>query len=505
MVSEILGYLSTLPEKATELFNGLLQHIENLLKEISELHKQIEEKDSKIKELENKLQSSEASRKQNSSNSSKPPSSDGYNKPSKDRSLRKRSGKEPGGQKGHKGHGLKLVLNNNEPDEIIEHKPSCCTDCPNSEKCQAIHKTSGTVVDIVIQRNITRHTVLTFACPMQNKAIISGDMPTGITAGTVQYGIGIRTLVTTLYHHGIMSIQRISEIMAGIGASMSTGTVQNILDQFANAVEKPVSWIKQNVIDSTLAYFDETGIRVAKKLNWLMTACTDKFVYLSRQIKRGEEGIKGAGVLQFFKGLAIHDCWQAYFKFIECMHALCDVHLMRELKGIFENWKQDWALEMYQWFETTYIKKKEKIQSGIEAFTEEEWNHLSEEYDRIVNAGLDANPLAQKAPGKKGRVKQSKPRNLVDRLILHKDKACMFATDFDCPFSNNLAESSFRMAKVRMKVSGCFRTITGADNYALGQSYLKSAAKHGVSSFTAIENVFHGIPMQSFQSLIPTE
>ena len=298
----------------------------------------IEQQTQKIAELEARLN-------QNSGNSSNPPSSDKFGTP-KPKSLRKLSGKKPGGQRGHKGSGLRITQ---EPDQYIEHHPIDCVDCPNAETCAAAKQVSETrySIDIKIETETTAHQTLNVLCPKSSK-VLEGRFPEHIT-GTIQYGVNLEALSISLNVDGTVSINRTHEILSSVfNIPISTGTISNMVSGCAEVLQPRVDEIKDAAKVSPLNHHDETGTRIAKKTHWAHVVSTALFTYIAIHHKRGREAMDAIGVLLHCCGIAIHDCLASYFTYENVRHGLCNAHLLRELTAVIENTKQKWAEDLIE-------------------------------------------------------------------------------------------------------------------------------------------------------------
>jgi len=442
-----------------------------------------------IAELTAKVADLEARVNQNSKNSSKPPSTDGFNKP---KSLRKPSGKKPGGQEGHEGNGHKITQ---EPDEYIQHMPEECNQCPNLLDCQAektIDKTRHEI-DIVIKTTHTAHQTIRVECPKSSE-VLTGNFPDHIT-GVIQYGVNIETLAVSLNVIGMVSINRTNEILSGIfDVPISTGTITSMIADCAKKVAGPVEEIKEVIVAEPVIGVDETGTRVDKKTYWAHTASTEKLTYIGIETSRGKKGMDAIGILPKFIGKAIHDCWASYFAFAAIVHGLCNAHLLRELTAVIENAKQSWAQCLIDLLLDMKKVKERLLAQGHQSAPRELLKKYSQTFDEILSEALMQNPILEPEPGTRKKPKRGKIGALVDRLILRKEQYLLFFTDFSVPFDNNQAERDFRMFKVKQKVSGCFRTIEGACNFAAIFSYVSTARKNGVSGFNAIRDALLGVP-----------
>ena len=466
-----------------KMFRDLLDRIDVLTATVADQATTIDKLNEKIKSLEERLN-------KNSKNSSKPPSSDGLNKPNP-KSLRKPSGKKPGAQDGHEGKGFKLLKT---PDKTIQHKPNQCNDCQYLGQCQSCNISETRYeVDIQVETKVVAHQVLSYACYLKNNKTISGSFPQNITS-VMQYGDHLESLVIALNTSGMMGINRTHDILSAVfGIPISTGTIFSMVQGCALKLKTTVERIRHTVSGLSSAHFDETGIRSEKKLHWVHSASNHVYTHLSVEEKRGMEGMDASGVLPNFRGVAIHDCWMPYFKYTDIPHAICNAHLLRELTSVLENHpEQIWAGSMMKLLLQMKKVKDRLINSGKDQISYYYGNRFSSKYDSIVDEARKHNPIEEKPSGKRGRQKKGKTRALIERFAKYKAEICRFANDFSISFDNNQAERDIRMFKVKQKVSGCFRTKAGADTFATIMSYVGTANKHGINAYVAIKGALAG-------------
>lgn len=452
-----------------------------------------------IMELKAEIQSLRDQLSKNSQNSGKPPSSDGLKKP-RTRSLREKGKRKSGGQKGHKGHTLEMVEN---PDKVEVHALSSCPHCSANivdVACDGYEKRQ--VFDIPPMRvETTEHQAEIKRCPACRHRV-KGVFPTGVTKA-VQYGQGIKAQAVYLNAYQLLPVARTVELLKDFyGHSLSEAFVFKANDVMKEAISPSLASIKDALIKEEVVQFDESGLRVAGKLNWLHSAGTEKLTYYGIQPKRGKEGMCEIGVLPEFKGIAVHDHWKSYFTFDNCHHALCNAHHLRELRFIHEQYEQEWADEMAKLL--VKIKKRvERIELG--ELSAKEQQEFREKYDTLVEQGLEANPPPSiPLPKKRGRKKQSPPKNLLDRLKKFKPETLAFMSDLRVPFDNNLAERDVRMIKVKQKISGSFRTQHGADTFASLRSYISTVRKNDLNVIDALRQALLGSPFL-YQTIIQAE
>jgi transposase len=427
----------------------------------------------------------------NSQNSGRPPSSDGLKKP-RTRSLRKKDGRCSGGQKGHEGHTLEMV---EQPDHIRVHKvsacPHCATDLRSVEPCKQERRQ---VFDIPpVQVEVTEHQAEVKVCPTCGEQV-KGAFPAEVTQ-PVQYGPRLQAQVSYLNTYQLIPWARTCELLGDFyGHTPAEAIVLASNAAVGDRIEPSLDAIKEQLIAADVAHFDESGLRVEGQLHWLHVASTDHLTHYAVHRKRGQEGMKAAGILPAFKGRAVHDHWQSYFTFKECQHALCNAHHLRELQFVVDQYEQPWAQEMMQ----LLLHIKAEVDAALPeqmSLSPERLAHFEQRYNELIAQGLAANPPPPDPPPKKrGRKKQSPPKNLLDRLQQRKRQVLAFMYDFGVPFDNNLAERDVRMVKVKQKVSGAFRTRTGAETFCAIRSYISTARKQGSNVIDALHSALVGNP-----------
>lgn len=451
----------------------LLEQNERLSKTVTDLNNTIESLNETIRELKERLG-------KNSSNSSKPPSSDGLKKRTSSNSLREKSGKKQGGKKGHKGTNLSIL---SEPDKVERHIHSQCAVCPHRDKCmeKACVKETRHVIDAVFKTSVTAHEqICVKKCPLCGEAR-TGEFPVSVKSA-VQYGSNLEALAVTLNTVGAVSIIRIHEIIGSVfGIPISTGTIKNMVTRCAVNVKPVLETVKDGLIESPLIHCDGTGGRVMKKTQWVHNASNSKYTYFTLN-NRSYSAIVEAGILPNYHGIVVHDCWKSYWKFSGAAHQLCCAHLLRELNSVIENHpEQTWADKFKKLLLKMKAAKDRAITSGKKALSCATLHIYRKQYDEVIKLAYSENPEPKPKAGKRGKPKRGKVLSLIDRLSKHKGEVCLFLENLAVPFDNNQAERDIRIIKVKMKVSGCFRSKDGAEEYLSIMSYVGTARKHGIN------------------------
>jgi transposase len=408
----------------------------------------------------------------NSSNSGKPPSSDGLKKPSRISSLRESSGRKTGGQKGHPGETLCRV---ERPDATIDHYPETCAMCGEAlTTAMASGHVARQVFDLPEPRPLIvtehrAHGCRCAACGTQTRAAF----PEAVTA-PVQYGKRIGALVVYLLHYQLMPEKRLAALMADLfGVKLATATIARISQDCAGRFQGFADALRGHVAAAPVKHMDETGFRIGGKTQWLHIASTLWLTFYRTSAKRGS-------LLANVTGIVVHDHWKPYYTMTGGRHALCNAHHLRELKALVEIEKEDWARKMQRLLRrschVTNLARKQgrPLKPGLIAL-------IDRCYDDILAHGLgfhDAQPALTKA-GRRGRTPRRVGHNLLLRLSTRKQDVLRFLTDPNVPFTNNLAEQDGRMMKLRQKISGGFRSHHGAKDFAAIRSVLSTARKQG--------------------------
>jgi transposase len=424
----------------------------------------------------------------NSSNSGRPPSSDGLHKPKREprtRSLRERSGKPPGGQTGHKGETLRQV---DAPGDTVEHYPDACTAC-GSALSGVMSTGYGTrqVFDLPepLPLAVTEHRAHTCRCGHCGR-LTRAAFPDGVTA-PVQYGPRITAIVVYLLHYQLLPEDRLAEAMADLfGVRLVAATIARMSRTCAGRAQGFADAVCALVKAATVKHLDETGFRIGGKTQWLHIACTLWLVFYRVSPRRGS-------LLDGITGIVVHDHWKPYYTLEGVGHALCNAHHLRELQALVEIEKEDWARRMQRLLRrachATHLARDRDAPLKPALV-----DLIRRRYDAIVAEGLafhEAQPSLAPATTKGGKRRRGRPprrtgHNLLLRLETRKDDVLRFLTDPAVPFTNNEAERDGRMMKVRQKISGGFRSEQGARDFAVIRSLIATAKKQGWNIIQAL-------------------
>ena len=435
----------------------------------------------RIAELEERL-------RQTSRNSSVPPSADGLAKPPpRSRSLRKKSGRKPGGQDGHPGQTLAQVA---KADREERHEPGWCSRCGAGlagrpvtwiERRQVFDLPPVTV-------KVTEHQLIERECGCGQRT--RGAAPEGAEA-PVQYGPRIAAVVIYLYMGQFLSKNRTAQALAELfGVPLSAGTVAAVTARAAGKLDGFVERVRGNIAASDVAGFDETGFRVAGRLHWVHCARTGKYTLLMVHPRRGRKAMEAMGVLASFAGVAVHDAWAPYDTYSSPDHQLCCAHALRELQAVTDGAPEGewcWAAQAADALTRMQALASEAIAQGRDAVDPAALAAQVHSYRSAVLLG------ARQTAARSGKL-MKKHHALACRLRDRREDYLRFTADWRISADNNGSERDIRMAKLKQKVSGCLRTLTGARQFCAIRSYLSTAAKHGLQFFVALVMLTEGRP-----------
>jgi transposase len=443
-----------LPAEVEDLIASLRRQIAALQAEVADLRRQLG---------------------QDSSNSSKPPSSDGLKKkPRIPGSLRGRSGKASGGQKGHKGDTLRQIA---DPDYVIEHTACACGHCGLAlDPKSAVRIEKRQVFDLAERPlAVTEHQAAVYRCACC-RGETKATFPDGVVSLT-QYGERLRAAAVYLNVQQLLPEDRAAQALSDLfdAPLICSASIVAWVGKKAQALRRVYERTSGWLAEAKVRHLDETGFRIAGKLQWLHTTSSLAFTFYRAVEKRGAipEDLHG--------GIVVHDHFLPYRRLDTVDHAFCNAHILRELNSLIEFDKEVWAELMRDMLLAANLAVNKAREAGAAALAPAELKAFLERYWAAVRLGLafhrDLPKLATKAA--RGRVKHRPGHNLLQRLKTFQTETLRFLTDFDVPFTNNLAEQDLRMMKVKMKISGSFRTLEGAQIFATVRSIVSTARKHG--------------------------
>lgn len=425
---------------------------------------------------------------QNSSNSSRPPSSDRPEQP-RPKSLRKKSGRKPGGQPGHPGHTLQF---NDTPQHTTIHPLLECDCGEDLSRQPATDFERRQVFDLPsLTLECTEHRAEIKECPCCHH-LGTAPFPAEVKA-PVQYGKNFRALLSYLYDCQEGASLRISQMCQEMfGYGVSEATLQSARQEQYDALGPFEKRLMEILPKEPVLGADETMVLVNKIKHWLHVLCTPLLTFFSLQRLRGKEAIEAIGIIPQFTGWLMHDFLSSYLGFDHCLHTFCKSHLMRELIFLFEQHQQSWAKGLHDLFlEMLQCVQERKARDA--PLSKAEYKRWHARYWELLTAGRQANPLTAEQQARPS-LKQSKEQNLLDRLEGYDDCILAFLWAWELPFTNNESERTFRMMKTRLKISGCFRTLEGARRHVRIRSYISTLRKHGLPVLQYLRRALDGQP-----------
>jgi transposase/uncharacterized coiled-coil protein SlyX len=426
-----------------------------------------------------------------SSNSSKPPSSDGLRKPSRverraeEGTVPRRPGKQPGAPGAH----LAQVAT---PDEVAWHVPGRCGGCgADLAGASVVGVEARQVFDLPpLGLRVTEHRAERRRCACGTAT--QAAFPDHVRAAAC-YGPGVRALVCYLCVHQHLPVDRAAQLLSDVlGASVATGTVAAVVAEGAAGLDGFVEVVREGLAGAPVAHFDETGARVAGRLHWVHSASTSSLSLFTVHAKRGKVAMDQAGVLPRFGGVAVHDGWAPYRRYQQVTHALCGAHLLRELEAVTDEPGQGWAAGMAELLVDAKLVADRARAAGADRVDDDARARLHARYERLLADGQATNPPLPATGRRRRRARRSPAGRLLARLDTHRDQVLRLLDDTRVPFDNNQAERDLRMVKLQQKISGCWRTPAGAEAFLALRSYLVTARKHGNNPLGVLRQLFQG-------------
>jgi transposase len=462
-VSKIESGLSAEGRMLVDLFMPFCRALSSEIKELSLENKQLKDRLAK-----------------NSSNSSKPPSQDILRSPKK-RSLRESSGRQPGGQQGHPGQGGKL---RDDPDEIVKYSVASCPNCAQDLRSEPVYGLIRKQIEELpaIRTMVTEYQIEVKKCPCCNEQCKAEGCE---VHHEFQYGPRVKALSVYLSAYQFLPVQRTKELLSLLGLNLSSGTLDNFRKSASVSLSPFIELLRKSIIDSDAGFFDETGIKVSGKNNWIHVAATKLYTLFLLHPKRGKEAHEAMAVLPFFKGVLHRDGYRSYNGYLDAILSLCCAHLLRELKFTIDHDAQkNWATPLISLL--IEIKGKVEKSSTLDLRWQADYR---KRYRELIAMGLSQNPKRPPGP-KRGRTAQSKTYNLLTRLQVNEDEVLRFMTHTHAQFDNNQAERDLRMNKVRAKISGGFRSFRAGEEFMRVRSFVATAVKQGHNPIESLVQLF---------------
>jgi transposase len=456
--------------------------------QVAALAGELEEHRALVAALQAQVADLAAQVKVNSKNSSRPPSSDGLARP-EPKSLRKKGARRPGRPKGQPGVTMQFT---DHPDRVVRHEPAACRECGHGlagAGQTGMERRQVTEIPEV-KATVTEHQMVERECPCCGQRTKAGA-PAGVTA-PVQYGPRASALATYLWHGQFLSRDRACRALADMfGCAPSPGAVAAMARKIAAFVAPALEEIVKALLSADVAHFDETGFRVAGKLAWVHSASSGKHVLITVHGKRGTEGTDAAGVLPSFAGIAVHDAWAPYDTYHGiAAHALCNAHVLRELTAVTETGSDldlTWAQQAIDALITLKDAATAARQAGQPAIDADLLAGQEKYFTDAAGTGIVLNAARCSKLQKKRHALATRMRDRAGDYL-------RFAHDLRVPFNNNPAEQVIRMSKLRIKVSGCMRSMAGAEDFCAIRSYLATASRHSISWLDALTRAAEGTP-----------
>jgi transposase len=427
----------------------------------------------------------------NSSNSSIPPSAD----PNRKKTSTVTGKRKPGGQAGHPGAALKPV---DTPDKIVPLTIDRRT-LPEG-KWNAAGWEKRQVIELDIRRVVTEYQAEILENERGER--VRAEFPEGVVQ-SAQYGASVKSHAVYMSVHQMVPCERVSEHFANqITIPLSAGSVCNFKEEAYTKLGWFEGWVTEVLQGEAVLNCDETGINIGGKRVWLHNVSSEGYTLYFPHERRGKEGMDEMGALGGAKGILVHDYWKAYYGFTGNEHALCNAHLIRELRLAVEE-GQGWAQRVLEYLERLN-GEVDKAGGKLGKGRQEE---VRQEYRKLMRKGDKECPKPEgKPPGKRGREAKPKSRNLLERLMEREDEVLRFMTVKEVSFTNNQAERDLRMMKVQQKISGCFRSWEGAKIYCRIRSYISTCLKQGMTASKAVNLIFQDkLPNFVTFSNIPAE
>ena len=462
-------------------------YIAHLEQRNAELESQVSHLTGLVEQLTARVQELEASQRQDSGNSSLPPSKG----PKKTQSLRRPSGRRPGGQPAHSGHHLSMRT----PDEQIIHQVEACQQCGSSLVDHPVEDHQRRQVWDVppLRLHVCEHLAEQKRCACGH--VRQACFPEQVWA-RIQYGAGLPALAVGLCSYQFLSYQRASELMEDlVGCRLSPATIQSAEQAIYQQLEVHQAALIEQLQHSAVVHADETGLRLAGRTVYVHVAGNQALTSYHLSAYRGRKAYAEAGVLPSYQGRLIHDSYSSYDA-LPARHGLCNAHLLRELLFFQQELpRADWAAPRNtasgssRWTLINLLLHAKRLQEqrAGTGLPPGEIEHIERQYRRWVSEGLAGLPPDPVGVPRKARA-------LLGRMQKKAQQVLGFVYDPLIPFDNNQAERDLRMVKLRQKVSGCQRTWAGAERFLRIRGYISSLRKQGLAVMEGLRLAIVGQP-----------
>jgi len=466
-----------------ENFQKVLSAILSLQETVLRLENENKDLKQKVKDLEFRLS-------KDSHNSSKPPSSDGYQKKAIV-NQRTKTGKSIGGQPGHKSNAKPF---HEHPDRVYYHFPNGC-DCGDEYWEEKPYETFQVIDLPPIKAYVTEHRKLKYRCRKCGENF-SGEF-SATKGNRIQYGPKVRSLAAYLNQYQIIPYNRLKEMFKDLlSIDLSEGSLVNFVKETGKGLKAFKTHVNASLKHAKVLHSDETGVRFEGKTGWMHVVSNQQFTYLHADKSRGRQAIEQMAILPDFTGVLVHDRFRSYFGNWKFRHGLCNAHILRELIYFEEQGDKPWATEIKK----LLLKAKEKKDAGV-AIKKQYKTRVGNSYRKIVRGELQKEKYKVKPSNAKGRSKKSEDHNFLIALNKYWREILLYIEEEDVPFDNNLAERDLRMIKAKQKISGCFRSTVGVESFAIIRSYLSTMRKNNLPILSGLNNIFQNAEA----TLIPVE
>ena len=457
---------------------------ERLRYKLLEQDKRIKVLEARVAELEiiNKKQMeliNELSRRLglDSRNSNLPPSSDMFvKKKRKPQNNRDDSNNKPGGQSGHKGSNLKFTEN---ADEEIDYKPTECSDC-KGELSKFSYVETRQTHDIQIKKIVTNHNIYNSKCSCGCITKANCMVPTGVS-----YGNDFKSFIIYLSNYMLIPLDRLTELSDNIfGVSLSEGSINNWQLSLANNLTNYEETVKTLLLKQETLHADESGLRVNKLGMWLHVYCNSKFTYYDVHGSRGSKAFNSIGIIENYTGRLMHDCYKSYFTVgTQAIHGLCNAHLLRELKAVYEYDKLEFAKELCDLLNKIHAEVKSSKLIGSDSLNKWQRDLYRKAWMKLLEKGT------KEVSQLEDEERQKQLSALLERLRSKYREYLGFMYDYKLEFTNNQAERDIRMIKLRQKISGCFRNAEYAKYFVKIRGFISTMKKQGLNLLGSIKRV----------------